>query len=60
MSNVVLLGLVSLFTDIGTEMVYPILPLYLPAVMGAGPAVIGIIEGIAVFVILSFKPEKVV
>ena len=28
MSNVVLLGLVSLFTDISAEMVYPILPLY--------------------------------
>jgi MFS family permease len=28
-------------------MVYPILPLYLSAVMGAGPAIIGIIEGIA-------------
>jgi Na+/melibiose symporter-like transporter len=41
------LGLVSLFTDISAEMVYPILPLYLTAVMGAGPVVIGIIEGIA-------------
>ena len=47
LSNVILLGLVSLFTDISTEMVYPILPLYLSAVMGAGPAIIGIIEGIA-------------
>ena len=47
MSNIILLGLVSFFTDISAEMVYPILPLYLTAVMGAGPAVIGIIEGIA-------------
>ncbi|MDR0503603.1 MAG: MFS transporter [Treponema sp.] len=47
MSNVILLGLVSLFTDISTEMVYPILPLYLTAFLGAGPAIIGIIEGIA-------------
>jgi MFS family permease len=47
MSNIILLGLVSLFTDISTEMVYPILPLYLSMVMGAGPAIIGIIEGIA-------------
>jgi len=47
MSNIILLGLVSLFTDISTEMIYPILPLYLSAVMGAGPAIIGIIEGIA-------------
>ncbi|MDR0447621.1 MAG: MFS transporter [Treponema sp.] len=47
MSNIILLGLVSLFTDISTQMVYPILPLYLSTVMGAGPAIIGIIEGIA-------------
>jgi MFS family permease len=46
-SNIVLLGLVSFFTDISAEMVYPILPLYLSTVMGAGPAIIGIIEGIA-------------
>ena len=47
MSNVVLLGLVSLFTDISTQMIYPIIPLYLSMVLGAGPAIIGIIEGIA-------------
>ena len=47
MSNIILLGLVSLFTDISTEMVYPVLPLYLSSVMGATPAIIGIIEGIA-------------
>jgi MFS family permease len=47
MSNIILLGLVSLFTDISSEMIYPILPLYLSTVMGAGPAIIGIIEGIA-------------
>ena len=46
-SNIVILGLVSFFTDIGTEMVYPILPLYLTSVLGASPAVIGVIEGIA-------------
>jgi MFS family permease len=46
-SNIVLLGLVSLFTDISTEMIYPILPLYLSSVMGATPTIIGIIEGIA-------------
>jgi MFS family permease len=46
-ANIILLGLVSLFTDISTQMVYPILPLYLSAVMGASPAIIGIIEGIA-------------
>lgn len=46
-SNVVLLGFVSLFTDIGSEMVYPILPLYLTSILGVTPAVIGLIEGIA-------------
>ena len=47
MKNILFLGLVSFFTDISTEMVYPILPLYLSAVMGASPTIIGIIEGIA-------------
>ncbi|MEG0270214.1 MAG: MFS transporter [Clostridia bacterium] len=46
-SNIILLGLVSFFTDVGTEMVYPILPLYLTSVLGASPAIIGVIEGIA-------------
>ncbi len=46
-SNIFILGLVSLFTDISTEMVYPILPLYLTSVIGVTPAIIGIIEGIA-------------
>lgn len=45
--NILLLGLVSFFTDISTEMVYPILPLYLSSIMGATPTIIGIIEGIA-------------
>lgn len=46
-SNIVLLGLVSFFTDISTEMVYPIMPLYLSSVLGASPAITGVIEGIA-------------
>ncbi|HWP79136.1 MAG TPA: MFS transporter [Candidatus Acidoferrum sp.] len=47
MSNVVLLGLVSLFVDMSTEMVYPLVPLYLTATLGATPAVVGLIEGVA-------------
>ena len=47
MSNIVLLGLVSFFTDVSTQMIYPILPLFLTSVMGVGPLIIGIIEGIA-------------
>lgn len=47
MRNIILLGLISCFADISTEMVYPIIPLYLTAALGASPASIGIIEGIA-------------
>lgn len=46
-SNVVLLGLVSMFVDMSTEMVYPLVPLFLTATLGASPAIIGVIEGIA-------------
>lgn len=46
-SNIVLIGLVSLFVDMSTEMVYPLIPLFLTSVLGATPAIVGIIEGIA-------------
>jgi MFS family permease len=45
-SNIIALGMVSLFTDISSEMVYP----YIPALIqscGGGPAMLGLIEGIA-------------
>ena len=44
--NLILLGLVSLFIDMSTEMTYPIIPLYLVS-LGTAPYIIGIIEGIA-------------
>lgn len=47
MNNVVLVGLVSFFADLSTEMVYPLIPLYLTTVFGATPALVGVIEGIA-------------
>lgn len=47
MFNVYLLGLVSLLTDISSEMVYPLLPIFLTSTLGASPAIIGVIEGIA-------------
>ncbi|MCL2757207.1 MAG: MFS transporter [Coriobacteriia bacterium] len=47
MLNVFFLGLISFFTDISTEMVYPLIPLYLASTFGATPALIGVIEGIA-------------
>ena len=47
LSNIVILGLVSLFMDMSTEMVYPLVPLFLTATLGASPAIVGVIEGIA-------------
>lgn len=47
MLNIILLGITSLLTDASTEMVYPLIPLYLMTQLGAGPAVIGLIEGFA-------------
>ncbi|MDD7215814.1 MAG: MFS transporter [Anaerovoracaceae bacterium] len=47
MRNIVFLGLISFFMDVSSEMVYPIIPLYLTAAFGATPALVGIIEGIA-------------
>lgn len=44
--NLLLVGLASLLTDMSTEMVYPILPLFLTATLGASPRVLGLIEGI--------------
>ncbi len=43
--NVVLLGLVSLLTDVSAEMVATILPLYLVFSLGASPLVLGAIDG---------------
>jgi len=45
--QVLILGLVSLFTDIASEMLYPVTPIFLTAVLGSSMAVVGIIEGIA-------------
>jgi MFS family permease len=47
MLNIILLGLVSFFSDISSEMVYPLIPLYLTSAFGATPVLVGIIEGIA-------------
>ena len=42
-----LLGWVSLFTDMASETVYPLLPLFLTQVLGAGAMSLGVIEGAA-------------
>lgn len=48
--QVLILGMVSLFTDIASEMLYPVTPIFLTAVLGSSMAVVGIIEGIAEFI----------
>lgn len=42
-----LLGLTSLLTDTASEAIYPLLPLYLTRVLGAGAVSLGVIEGVA-------------
>lgn len=45
--SVWLLGLISLVNDSASELVYPLVPLYLSGVLMAGPRVLGLIEGVA-------------
>jgi MFS family permease len=49
------LGLVSLFTDIGSEMVHSLLPLLLVGSLGASGLIIGLIEGTAEALVLIVK-----
>ena len=46
-ATVVALGVVSLLTDLSSEMIYPLLPVFLTTVLGAGPQALGLIEGAA-------------
>jgi Na+/melibiose symporter-like transporter len=45
--NVYALGAVSFFTDVSSEMIYPLLPVFLTTVLGASAGFIGTIEGAA-------------
>ena len=45
--NVLVLGGVSFFTDIGSEMVYPLVPIFLTTILGAPMTLVGVVEGIA-------------
>jgi len=45
--TVVILGLVSFLNDMSSEMITPLLPIFLTASLGAGPAIVGFIEGLA-------------
>jgi len=45
--QVVILSIVSLFTDVASEMLYPVTPIFLTTVLGTSMAAVGIIEGLA-------------
>jgi MFS family permease len=45
--NVKALAAVSFLTDVSSEMIYPLLPLFLTTVLGAGAGAVGAIEGMA-------------
>lgn len=40
-------GLISLLNDAASDLIYPLLPLYLATLAGGGPRVLGLIEGVA-------------
>jgi MFS family permease len=44
---VIILSCVSLLNDAASEMITPLLPVFLTGVLGAGPAVVGLVEGVA-------------
>jgi len=45
--QVILFGIVSLLNDAASEMIYPLLPVFLTTTLGATPVIVGIIEGAA-------------
>jgi hypothetical protein len=45
--TVLVLGFVSFFNDLASEIVVPLIPILLTSVLGAGPVALGLIEGVA-------------
>jgi MFS family permease len=45
--NVIALAAVSFFTDVSSEMIYPLLPVFLTVTLGASASMLGVIEGAA-------------
>jgi MFS family permease len=45
--QVLLLGIAALLNDSASELIYPLLPIFLTSTLGATPVVIGVIEGAA-------------
>ena len=46
-ATVIVLGLVSFLNDMASEMVTPFIPILIATVLGAGPVVLGLVEGAA-------------
>ncbi|WP_286181767.1 MFS transporter [Desulfovibrio sp. Huiquan2017] len=53
--SILTLGWVSFFTDVASEMVYPVVPLFLVSVLGAPATVLGAMEGAAEAVVCLMK-----
>ena len=53
--TVKVLGAVSFLNDAASDMIYPLLPLFLTQTLGAGPAALGLIEGVAESSVSLFK-----
>jgi len=45
--NVIVLGWVSFFTDLASEMLYPLMPLFFTQTLGASPKLLGVVDGLA-------------
>jgi MFS family permease len=46
-STVIAIGLVSFLNDMASEMVTPFIPILVATVLGAGPVILGLVEGVA-------------
>ena len=55
MRNVMMMGLVSFFTDFSTEMILGVLPLFIVNNLGASRAILGAIEGSAELISYGFR-----
>lgn len=53
--SIVTLGWISFFTDIASEMLYPVVPIFLTTALGAPVAALGVIEGVAEAIVSVMK-----
>jgi MFS family permease len=53
--SVWILGVVSFFNDVASEMLYPLLPIFITQVLGAPVAILGLIDGVAEGAAAGFK-----